>query len=115
MNTASYKQMMAELRTEYLQSFKEKFQIMTDLFDQKEWHSLELEFHKLKGTGTTYGVPEVSALCEQLERICRENEQIEKELLSQAIELLTAIRGKYLEGKNFDLETNNHFQNIKKL
>ena len=70
MNTDNYNQLMEELKTEYLQSFADKFQLLLDLHKNKDWEKIELEFHKLKGTGTTYGVPEVSELCFHLERLC---------------------------------------------
>ena len=115
MNTANYKEMMAELRTEYLEAFQQKFQTINDFFDQKDWYSIELEYHKLKGTGSTYGVPEVTQLCEQLERVCREKKQIERIVVDQSIELLTAIREKYLNDKEFDLSSNATFLSIKNL
>lgn len=115
MNTANYKEVMAELRTEYLEGFEEKFKTINQFFADKDWYSLELEYHKLKGTGSTYGVPEVSTLCEIVERICRENKEIGQELLDQSIELLSKIRDKYLKKEEFTLEEHPSFQAIKKL
>ena len=113
MNSANYNQMMAELREEYLVSFDEKFNAMRGFLEGADWYSLELEFHKLKGTGTTYGVPEVTELCEIMEKICREKSQIDESLLNLAISLLSKIREKYTNGTDFDLGADPQFQAIK--
>ena len=104
---------MEELRTEYLESFDEKFTLWGELFSQKDWYSLELEFHKMKGTGTTYGAPEVTELCKEMERICRESDELPRDLLDAAIGLLTQIRDKYLNQKDFELADHPDFVSIK--
>ena len=113
MNSANYNQMMAELQVEYLASFDEKFNLMRGFLEGADWYSLELEFHKLKGTGTTYGVPEVTELCEKMETLCRENSEIEEKLLNTAIGLLTKIREKYSNSTDFDLSSDPDYQAIK--
>ena len=113
MNSANYNQMMAELREEYLASFDEKFNMMRGFLEGADWYSLELEFHKLKGTGTTYGVPEVTELCEIMETICRNQSKIDEGLLNSAISLLEKIRGKYTSGSEFDLSGDPQFLAIK--
>jgi len=115
MNTSNYKAIMAELKNEYLESFDEKFVLLQQYYDQKDWDRLELEYHKLKGTGATYGVPEVSELCEQLERLCREQKSLSLRLLHNSIELLKKIRTKYNDDVEFDLSSDPHFQETKKL
>ncbi|MEM7011745.1 MAG: protein kinase [Verrucomicrobiota bacterium] len=45
---------------------------------EDEGYPGKLEFHKLKGTGTTYGVPEVTELCEKMETLCRNRTEIEE-------------------------------------
>ena len=113
MNTSNYQEVMAELRTEYLESFEDKFVLWRQLFQDAHWDNLELEFHKMKGTGTTYGAPEVSLLCEHLERICRDNKSINKTTLVSAINILSKVRDKYLQNKDFEMESEAEYSQIK--
>ena len=105
--------MMEELREEYLESFEEKFNLMRTCLANKEWYALELEFHKLKGTGTTYGVPEVTEMCQVVEDICRTQTEISSELLNSAINLLTKIKQKYTDKIEFELSKDPEFALIK--
>lgn len=107
--------MMAELREEYLASFDEKFNLMRGFLEGLDWYSLELEFHKLKGTGSTYGVPEVTELCQLLETHCREKQVVSEETLNKAIELLEEIRKKYTANSAFELGSDPRYDELKKL
>lgn len=115
MNASNYNALMSELRLEYLQSFAEKYSTLRECFSQSDWYSIELEYHKLKGTGATYGVPEVTELCRHLERICRETKKIDKQTLETSIELLERIKEKYLENSEFELISHPDFQKISQL
>ncbi len=115
MNATNYNSMMQELRDEYLASFQEKFQLMKGFLEGGDWYSLELEFHKLKGTGTTYGVPEVSELCEKMEHVCRESGHLKEVDLNKAIQILTKIKAKYAKGQEYEMSSDPHFQDLKKL
>lgn len=113
MDSSHLKSLMAELREEYLNGFPEKYLRLQDCFAKQDWYSIELEYHKLKGTGTTYGVPEVTELCEVLERLCRNNKSIDKNVLDLSIELLKKIKQKYQENQDFNLAANKDFQKLK--
>ncbi len=115
MNTSSYAALMAELRKEYFESFSTKFQLLKSLYDQADWSGVELEYHKLKGTGATYGAPEISTLCGHLERICRKNKIIDKTTLDTSIELLEKIKNKYVNNVAFELEKDPNYVTICKL
>ncbi len=115
MNSANYNAMMAELREEYLASFDEKFNLMKNFLEGQDWYSLELEMHKLKGTGSTYGVPEVTELCQHMETVCREQGSIPEDALDTTIAILKDIRKKYTDNKDFDLSSDSRFAELKKL
>lgn len=66
----SFEQMMAELRTEYLASFPQKFIDIETHLAARDFSRLREDFHKLKGTGKTYGIPEISTLCAIVENLC---------------------------------------------
>ena len=112
MNTSSYNELMKELREEYLEGFDAKYKTLRLFFNEQDWYSLELEYHKLKGTGATYGIPEVTDLCLHLEGLCRENKSIENETLELSIELLEEIRKKYTIKNNYELKEDPKFKKI---
>ncbi len=71
----TFDQMMAELRQEYIQSLPEKIQNLERCWAARDLPALQDSFHKLKGTGKTYGLPEVSLVAEVMERICKTQPQ----------------------------------------
>ncbi len=115
MNKANYSEVMKELRQEYLEGFEEKFKFWNQCFEDENWDQLELEFHKMKGTGSTYGVPEVSLLCQHLERICRQTKPLPRPLLDSAIRMLSAIKEKYLHDREYSLGEDPDFEKIQNL
>ena len=61
---------LQELQVDYLTQFPKRLQQLEQLSQQLDIETLAMEYHKLKGTGKTYGFPEISQLCEMLELIC---------------------------------------------
>jgi HPt (histidine-containing phosphotransfer) domain-containing protein len=114
-NSTNYEDMIAELRSDYLESFDEKFSLMKSYAASQEWYSLELELHKLKGTGSTYGAPEVTELCQVMEARCREQGSVPAADLTVTIELLEEIRKKYTVGTPFELTSDPRFVGLKKI
>ena len=78
-------------------------------------HDLREAFHKLKGTGRTYGMPEVSELAALVEEICSDRPQHAVGATGHALSLLEAIHAARMSGNNFDLENDPRFQEIRKL
>lgn len=115
MTKSNFNDLMKELQLEYLASFDEKIKNIQTYYEGRDWDSLELEFHKLKGTGSTYGIPEVTTLFEILEKVCRTHKSLEQENIEGTLGLLALIRKKYLEGFPFDLSSQEAFQKIKAL
>lgn len=68
--TAGLNELLSQLRTEYIATIPEKIKTLQNLLSGKQYEPLRNEFHKLKGTGKTYGVPEITKLCEVVERLC---------------------------------------------
>jgi|GEM_PF-1386081 len=95
MSDSEYGDLIAELQVEYLASFPDKFKKIDDLFTSEKWYELELEFHKLKGTGKTYGIPEVSVVCKEMERICRKEIHAIPSALPLCVEILQEIQTAY--------------------
>lgn len=114
MNTPEYKKLMAELKADYLASFPTKFANLQKCFDEQDWPALEQEFHKLKGTGKTYGIPEVSTLCQKMEDICRDKVDNIPHTYHKAIDVLKGIKQAYLEEQAFDLDGDPRYLEIVK-
>jgi HPt (histidine-containing phosphotransfer) domain-containing protein len=66
----SFEAMLQNLRNVYLQSLPEKWSRLEQLAAASNVAELKNEFHKLKGSGTTYGVPEISEMGAALEQLC---------------------------------------------
>ncbi len=115
MDPLKHTALIAELQKEYLGGFKEKFCRILGFHRKREWSALELEYHNLKGTGATYGVPEVTELCQQMEKLCRGKTEIEKEWLEISIKLLEKIADKYSDTKPFELSEDPDFIKLKSL
>lgn len=59
--------LMAELRKEYIDSLNDKVVEAHELLERRDFVSVQNLFHKLKGSGATYGIPEASQLGEIVE------------------------------------------------
>ncbi|MCB0379357.1 MAG: Hpt domain-containing protein [Bdellovibrionales bacterium] len=112
MNSDNYNDLMNELRTEYLEGFSEKFIVIRKYLSDSDLYPLELEFHKLKGTGTTYGAPEVSEIGLHMERICKSQPQDLAEWVEMAIQLLEKTKKKYLDEESFELQMDPAFKKL---
>lgn len=107
--------LMTQLQKEYITGFKEKFNRILGFHESKDWKSLELEYHNLKGTGTTYGIPEVTELSREMEKLCHKNKEIERETLEISIKLLKKIANKYRDKNPFSLSEDPDFIKLKSM
>ena len=113
MDPAKHTTLIAQLQKEYIAGFDEKFRRILGFHKKRDWQALKLEYHNLKGTGTTYGMSEVTELCQQMEKLCQKNTEMEKETLEISIELLKKIADKYRDQKPFVLSENRDFIKLK--
>ncbi len=111
----SLKELLAELQKEYLATFPAKVVLISDLWRKREMTELETEYHKMKGTGRTYGLPEVSQVGEALERLCEvAPDQLEK-AVPLSLQVLTKIRAHRERGETLSVEIDPDFQAIVQL
>ena len=108
----SMAQLLAELQAEYIKTFPYKVESMTKHWNEKKVDSLEDEFHKIKGTGRSYGLPEVSLLGEAMERICSNSPGSLPELMPLAMQCFNRIFKERTEGQVPDLENWAEFSKI---
>jgi len=98
-----FSELLSELKQDYLVAFPQKIEKIKSLLENENWTDLAEEYHKLKGTGKTYGFPEVSVLCEQLELLARQTPPPQKAMFENATAVLERIRLAYAQGQILDL------------
>lgn len=67
--------LFAELKVEYIDSFHEKIDVIYECWQKKTLGPLTMEYHKIKGTGTTYGVSPISQVAEIMEDLCHKDSE----------------------------------------
>lgn len=97
---------LTELREEYLQKFPQKLKRLRAVTQTRDWQQIEDEYHKLKGTGKTYGFPEISTICEILETAAQQPALRNPELFEQALTLLEKLHEGYISNKPLSLADN---------
>jgi HPt (histidine-containing phosphotransfer) domain-containing protein len=110
----SFDDVMAELRREYIGSLSDKVLEASSCLEKSDLRSFQNLFHKLKGSGSTYGIPEASQLGELVEECLRKNNvEITADLVTNpmvqsqmkaATELLKRIRDARKTDQVFALE-----------
>ncbi len=123
----SLKDLLAELQKEYLATFPEKTAAIERFWRESKLEDLESEFHKIKGTGRTYGLPEVSLLGELMEKLCQarthensdplQTEALEhlKTAIPLAAAILERIRQSRAQGSGLTLEEDPDYQALTRL
>ena len=69
---SNLKDVLADLKADYLKTLPAKIEKIKTLTFHQSWEQLADEYHKLKGTGKTYGFPEITLVCEKLEKLSQE-------------------------------------------
>ncbi len=108
-----FEEMMQELRNEYLEGLPCKIDEIKKVFHEKNMSTLKEDFHKLKGTGKTYGFPEISELGELVERLLTLKPQIFSQIIPPAISLLQDIYQIRRDSRCLDLQNDPRFQAIR--
>lgn len=65
----SLEEILAQLQKKYIMNIPEKLKSMKTHIEAQDFRSLREEFHKIKGTGRTHGVPEITDLGAVFEEI----------------------------------------------
>jgi HPt (histidine-containing phosphotransfer) domain-containing protein len=111
----SISQLLAELQKTYIASIPDKISTIRKHWETKKIDMVEDEFHKIKGTGKTYGLPEVSVLGEAMEKISEKSPQSLETYLPLAIACLQTIFDLRSAGATPDLEAMPDYIKIRKL
>lgn len=106
---------LQELRVEYLQCLPQRVILIQKLMAAQDWKRLETEFHKLKGTGKTYGISEVSTLSAELETYSMKSGCKDLRTCELYCALLTEITTRATRHETTDLSNHPLFIELKKL
>lgn len=107
-----FEDMLADLKREYLQSFPEKFQTINSHIDAKDNELLRDDFHKLKGTGKTYGIPEISELCMLVESVCKTKPEKSIACVQHSLPILKRIVDSNNQGQAYNLQTDEDYKSL---
>ena len=107
--------MMAELRTEYIASIPKKIADIKLHLKENATEKLRDDFHKLKGTGKTYGIPEISELGFAVEKICMEKPELIKVVIPISTIVLLSIYQSRLGNQAHNMNKDDNFQKISSL
>lgn len=110
----SLEKIMKELKQEYLQDLPQRILSLQQSFSTQDYIFIREEFHKLKGTGKTYGIPEISILAEAIEHICVNAPKNIPAAFPPALKLLQNIHQSRSQNLALNLELTQEFQDIQK-
>ena len=111
----SFEDVMQELQKEYVESLPEKITEIEDNLSTKNVEDLTTSFHRLKGSGKTYGLPEISELGAIAEQICRQQPHCVTSALPDALELLKDIHLERKASRSLNLEEDVRFSRLKSI
>jgi HPt (histidine-containing phosphotransfer) domain-containing protein len=89
----SFEKMMAELQLDYLKNLPQKIAEIEAHFSTGDLELLRNDFHKIKGTGKTYGLPLISEIGLVMESLCKAKSTRLGEALPLALSALRQIAG----------------------
>lgn len=111
----SIQDVLAGLQKTYLASMPEKITLIDSLFKSGDLEKLETEYHKLKGTGRTYGLPEFTQLGATLERICEIDPASLPKAVPLSLTLMSRMRDARVQGASVSLDNEPDFQTLVKI
>lgn len=82
---------LAQLKKEFIESFPEKIILIENLIKQKDYKSLELEFHKFKGIGSTYAFPEITEMGKHVEQLIKNKSANADKAALESLKILILI------------------------
>src|SRR5438270_2952319 len=111
----SLDKILADLKKEYLDGLPTRLAGIRQHLRDGALDVLEDEFHKLKGTGRTYGIPEISDVGEITEHICGDARQHVRTAVPLALDLLSDIHEARIRQETFDVKADPRFSELHKL
>ena len=111
----SFEDLLKSLQQDYINALPAKIEIIKKQVASKDVSEIRESFHKLKGTGRTYGLPEVSELAALVEAFCLAQSAHALTAAQHALVVLTEIHSARSKQQEFALTQSSAFQEIQKL
>ena len=111
----SFEDVLKGLQRDYLAQLPDKIVVIRGQIQIGSASELRNSFHKLKGTGKTYGLPEVSELAAAVESICQNSPKEAQRVAQQALLILEDIHSARSADLQFSLSNDPRFLQIHKL
>lgn len=111
----SFDELLKNLQRDYLHSLPEKISTIQAQIQEGDAVVLRTSFHKLKGTGKTYGIPEISELAAHVETICQGQPEKAAPAAREAILILRDIHSARENNLEFKLGSDPRFKRIRAL
>jgi HPt (histidine-containing phosphotransfer) domain-containing protein len=91
----SFQNLLGELKKDYLRSLPQRMDKIRTHLDSMDWTALEEEFHKLKGSGKTYGCPWISETFSYLEVLASHQVSSSLDLYKNSLPWLEELKNYY--------------------
>jgi HPt (histidine-containing phosphotransfer) domain-containing protein len=111
----SFEDLLKSLRQDYLAALPAKIVSIREQIAAVDIAGIRESFHKLKGTGRTYGLPEVSEVAEIIEGLCAAKHASATAAATHALQVLEDIHSARNAGREFVLDQHPAYQGIRKL
>lgn len=111
----SLEDMLKSLQRDYVAGLPGKIDLIRGQIRAESATGLRECFHKLKGTGRTYGLPEISELAEVVERICSASPKDAVPAAGHAILILQDIFSSRNAEISYNLHSDPRFEQIRRL
>ncbi len=111
----NFDELLKTLHQDYLTALPKKILLIGEQVLAGNASDLRESFHKLKGTGRTYGMPEVSDLAAVVEQVCLNFPKNAVTAAGHALEILKDIHAARKQSRAHALEGDSRFSAIQKL
>ena len=96
------KEILDELRAEYLAAMPDIIKNIEEMYEQKNWSALEKVFHKLTGSGKTYGLPDITDIARAIETYFQKYNPPSEDLIGESIQVFKEIISAYIIQSTID-------------
>jgi HPt (histidine-containing phosphotransfer) domain-containing protein len=83
--TALPPEVLKQLQEEYLESFPDLLKLMRAALEKSDWKTIEQQFHKFAGSGSTYGLPLITEIARDIESYVIKNVIPQPQLIAELI------------------------------
>jgi HPt (histidine-containing phosphotransfer) domain-containing protein len=80
-------EVLKEMQKEYIESFTDLIKEMKNALADSQWKEIEEHFHRFAGSGTTYGMPQVTKFSRAIEHYLINHPHPPKHVMSEGLHI----------------------------